>query len=67
MMAPLMHCSGDLKQRLNISQLWLSSIGSSNDDHDDNDGGNDVDDDGGGGDVDDDGDGEDGGGVMIYT
>lgn len=67
MMGPLMHCSGDLKQRLNISQLWLSSIGSSNDDHDDNDDGNDVDDDdSGGGDVDDDGDGEDGG-IMIYT
>ena len=66
MMGPLMHCSGDLKQRLNISQLWLSSIGSSNDDHDDNDGGNDVDDDGGGGDVDDDGDGEDGGDHDLY-
>ena len=38
-----------------------AAFGSSNDDHDENDGGNDVDDDGGGGDVDDDGDGEDGG------
>ena len=64
MMGPLMHCSGDLKQRLNISQLWLSSIGSSNDDHDDNDGGSDVDDDGGDGD--DDGDGEDGGDHDLY-
>ena len=43
-----------------------AAFGSSNDDHDENDGGNDVDDDGGGGDVDDDGDGEDGG-IMIYT
>ena len=60
MMGPLMYCA------------WIfpncdsAVFGSSNDDHDDNDGGNDVDDDGGGGDVDDDGDGEDGG-IMIYT